>query len=247
MQDCLKEKLHILLFGILFLFLFFQCFLIKAQAKDTYPPFSYSEDQLYQAICAYIDETESPKMLDSDFKIPCPVIIAIDNNQKDKIQVWGDYFCSAYKISDDTAIDIQTYTDSGKLTLQKEKDGSYQVIQSNFAANHTKSDGDNISDGTLEVFGNYKEHFQNIHGNEKLTQNARLLNLSYYARKNHLNLKYYQTDGDKEKIKLPNKEIKPYENAVKFSKVFSVLFILGSMSIMLAIGIFVAFHREKIY
>lgn len=173
---------------------------LKGQ-KSALPAYEYpGPEEFYHVLYKYIIEEYGVEYLQGDVCIPCPIIVAEDDSNKDDMLIWGDFSVYNYKLSGDTLMTISGGSHPGLIHYKLGESG-YQIT-----AFDQVEDGSNYDSSAKRIFGDKYDAFIKANGDSKAKDELRAQIISNYAAANNLNISGYQDYGW-EKIALPNENI----------------------------------------
>ena len=166
--------------------------LSTAAAAETgvLPPFEYTGGDPYTAaICAWLLESEAEKYASGDVAIPCPLILEVDDSDKNDVLVWGIFGLEHYDLLNTTLLCVSGGNTPGLLHLKAE-DGAYTVT-----AFDAVGSGTDYTEDIQRIFGMKPDLIRRLaesYGNIDL---VRLQFISDYVNHNMLSVTQMQDFG----------------------------------------------------
>ena len=165
------------------------------------PTYEYPGPELfYSVMYDYIADEFGAHYDKADVGIPCPIIVAEDESDKDDIKVWGDFWYFNYTLNGDTLECVSGGSYPGCMHF-KYTDEGYEVTE--FEA---VEDGSNFKPSAKKIFGNNYDKFIEINSDEKLREDTRAQIIANYVFANNLDIKSYKDYGW-DPVELPEQNI----------------------------------------
>ena len=101
----------------------------------------------------------------------------------------GDFWVMWYNVVGDTLKCVSGGNHAGAITMSKE-DGKYKVT----GFEQTEDGAGNVA-SAKRIFGSYYDIYENVHASEQVREAVRREQLKEYAKRNNLNVRYYQDYG----------------------------------------------------
>lgn len=160
--------------------------------KSDTPPYEYPGPELfYYVLYQYIGDELGKGYPESDVTIPCPIIIAEDESDKDDIKIWGDFQVFNYNLNQDTLECASGGSYPGCIHLRSVDDSrGYVVTKMDLV-----EDGSNYDPTAKKIFGKYYDDFVKSGSDEKLRETTRAQIIANYVYANNLNIKAYKDYG----------------------------------------------------
>ncbi len=169
--------------------------------KSALPAYEYpGPEQFYSVLYQYIIDEFGQYYLQGDVCIPCPIIVAEDDSNKDDMRMWGNFEVYNYTLSGDTLMTVSGGSHPGCIHF-KMADGGFEVTGFDAVA-----DGSDYEPTAKKIFGDKYDTFVKTMGDDKSREDTRAQIISNYAAANNLQISGYQDYGW-EKIALPNENI----------------------------------------
>ena len=124
-----------------------------------------------------------------DVCVPTLMIVATDESDSTKAQVWCDCWIDWYSVAGDTLKTVSGGNHSGCMTLQL-KDGKPVVT-----AFEQTLDGNRYLPSAKRIFGKHYDVYEGMHSKQDVRDAARKEQLREYVLRHKLNIRYYQDYG----------------------------------------------------
>ena len=124
-----------------------------------------------------------------DVCVPTLMIVATDESDSTKAQVWCDCWIDWYSVAGDTLKTVSGGNHSGCMTLQV-KDGKPVVT-----AFEQTLDGAKFLPSAKRIFGKHYDVYEGMHSKQDVREAARKEQLREYVLRHKLNIRYYQNYG----------------------------------------------------
>ena len=121
--------------------------------------------------------------------VPTLMIVATDESDSTKAQVWCDCWIDWYRVAGDTLKTVSGGNHSGCMTLQL-KDGKHVVT-----AFEQTLDGNRFLPSAKRIFGKHYDVYEGMHSKQDVREAARKEQLREYVLRHKLNIRYYQDYG----------------------------------------------------
>lgn len=121
--------------------------------------------------------------------VPTLMIVATDESDSTKAQVWCDCWIDWYRMAGDTLKTVSGGNHSGCMTLQL-KDGKPVVT-----AFEQTLDGNRYLPSAKRIFGKHYDVYEGMHSKQDVREAARKEQLREYVLRHKLNIRYYQDYG----------------------------------------------------
>lgn len=121
--------------------------------------------------------------------VPTLMIVATDESDSTKAQVWCDCWIDWYRVVGDTLKTVSGGNHSGCMTLQL-KDGKPVVT-----AFEQTLDGNRFLPSAKRIFGKHYDVYEGMHSKQDVREAARKEQLREYVLRHKLNIRYYQDYG----------------------------------------------------
>ena len=169
--------------------------------KSSLPAYEYpGPEQFYWELYKYIIDNFGKHYLQGDVCIPCPIIVAEDNSNRDDMLLYGDFEVYNYTLSGDTLMTISGGIHPGCIHY-KVGDAGFEITGFDQV-----EDGSNYDSSAKKIFGDKYDAFIKASSDDKARGEVRAQIISNYAAANDLPITGYQDYGW-EKIALPTENI----------------------------------------
>lgn len=169
--------------------------------KSSLPAYEYpGPEQFYSVLYKYIIDNFGKQYLPGDVCIPCPIIVAEDDSNKDDMLLYGNFEVYNYTLSGDTLMTVSGGSHPGCIHY-KMGDNGYEITGFDQVA-----DGSDYDSTAKEIFGDKYDAFIKASSDNKAREEVRAQIISNYAAANNLSITGYQDYGW-EKIALPTENI----------------------------------------
>lgn len=121
--------------------------------------------------------------------VPTLMIVATEESDSTKAQVWCDCWIDWYRVAGDTLKTVSGGNHSGCMTLQL-KDGKPVVT-----AFEQTLDGNRNLPSAKRIFGKHYDAYEGMHSKQDVRDAARKEQLREYVLRHKLNIRYYQDYG----------------------------------------------------
>ena len=136
----------------------------------------------------------------SDVTIPCPIIIKMDESDKEDIKIWGNFWIYNYKLNGDT--------------LETESGGSYPgcIHMKDTGEGYEVVDFEQVPDGSdsiptaKKIFGKYYNDYVKSNEDTNANEATRAQIIANYVFANNLEIKAYKDYGW-DPVELPEENI----------------------------------------
>lgn len=147
-------------------------------------------DPLMDAITKYLTDSIGAAYSQGDMCIPVIAMTCSDGLQGDSVLMWGDYWVFNYKVVGDTLKCVSGGNHSGKMLLQKNENGEFQVVSF-----EQVEDGHGNEASAKRIFGEYYDAYHAANSDEAYREKARAGFIADYVKAHNLPVKYYQDYG----------------------------------------------------
>ncbi len=142
------------------------------------------EQAVRAAISDYLVSEIGEQYLKGELCIPTLMMI----HEEDGLFM-GDFWVMWYNVAGDTLKCVSGGNHAGAITMSKE-DGKYKVTGFEQAV-----DGAGNVASAKRIFGSYYDIYESVHASEQVRKAVRQEQLKEYAKRNNLNVRYYQDYG----------------------------------------------------
>jgi len=154
------------------------------------PPYEYPGPELfYSVLYSYLIDELSPYYAAADVSIPCPIIVHVDEEDKDDIKVYGNFWIFNYDLNGDILENTSGGSYPGCIHL-KSTDEGYEVTSMEVV-----EDGSNYTESAKEIFGEYYDAFVETTSDSEQTESIRAQIIANYVAANNLSITAYQDYG----------------------------------------------------
>ncbi len=154
------------------------------------PTYEYPGPELFFTVLyQYIIDEFSPYYDKADVGIPCPIIIAMDESDRNDIKVWGDFWYFNYDLNGDILENTSGGSYPGLIHV-KTTDEGYEVT--GFDA---VGDGSDFDPTAKKIFGKYYDEFVKSNADTQGREKTRAQIIANYVAANNLNITAYQDYG----------------------------------------------------
>ena len=156
----------------------------------TLPAYEYPGPELfYSVLYQYVIDNLANAYSDTEVSIPCPVILTIDESNKDDIKVYGDFWVFNYYLDGDIMKNTSGGSYPGCIHVKSSADG-YEVTGMDMV-----EDGNQYIPTAKKIFGNYYEDFMKLEEDLDGREATRAQIIANYVAANGLNVAAYQDMG----------------------------------------------------
>ena len=139
----------------------------------------------------------------ADVSIPCPIIVAEDESNKDDIRIWGDFWMFNYDLNGDTLECASGGSYPGCLHVKDVLDDPRGYVVTDF---EIVGDGSDFTPTAKKIFGKYYDKFIKIQSDDKERDKVRAQIIANYVSENSLDIKAFKDYGW-DPVKLPEENI----------------------------------------
>ena len=162
----------------------------KNHEASKLPPYDYPGPELFFTVLyQYMIDEFGSNYDKADVGIPCPIIIAMDENDRDDIKVWGDFWYFNYDLNGDILENTSGGSYPGLIHV-KTTDEGYEVT--GFDA---VGDGSDFDPTAKKIFGKYYDEFVKSSADTEGREKTRAQIIANYVAANNLNITAYQDYG----------------------------------------------------
>ncbi len=162
----------------------------SGSSEAALPAYEYPGPELfYTVLYKCIADEFGQEYQPADVGIPSPVIVAVDESDKNDIKVYGDFWYYNYTLNGDTLETANGGSYPGCIHI-KSTDEGYEVVKTRIV-----EDGSNFDDSAKEIFGDYYDDFMKAHSDQELADKTRAQIIANYVAANNLAIKQYQDFG----------------------------------------------------
>ena len=156
----------------------------------TLPAYEYPGPELfYSVLYQYMVDNLVDVYSDREVNIPCPVILTIDESNKDDIKVYGDFWMFNYYLDGDIMKTSSGGSFAGCIHVKSASEG-YEVTEMDMVG-----DGSQYLPTAKKIFGEKYDEFQKIARDEEGREKVRAQIIANYVSANSLTVTAYQDSG----------------------------------------------------
>ncbi len=161
-------------------------------ASASLPAYEYpGPEAFYSVLYQYLIDEYAGDYPAADVTIPCPIIIAEDESDKNDIKVWGNFWVMNYDLKGDTLENTSGGSYPGLIHIQSiDEAPGYKVTKMEVVA-----DGTDNEPSAKTIFGKYYEDLVKSDADEENFKNTRAQIIANYAAANNLDIKAYKDYG----------------------------------------------------
>ena len=157
---------------------------------EALPPYEYPGPELfYSVLYSYLIDELSLYYAAADVSIPCPIIVYVDEEDKDDIKVYGNFWIFNYELNGDILENTSGGSYPGCIHM-KSTDEGYEVTSMEVV-----EDGSNYTESAKEIFGEYYDAFVEATSDSEQTESIRAQIIANYVAANNLSITAYQDYG----------------------------------------------------
>ena len=142
------------------------------------------------AIEAYLTDSIGSQYAPGEVCIACPLVVDVDDQNKDDIQVWGSFWVFNYNIAGDTLKTVSGGNHPGLMHLREAADGSCTVV-----AFDAVGDGSTFEPTAKRIFGDRYEQFMKLNADDQQRESTRTRLIADYVAKHRLPVTMVQDYG----------------------------------------------------
>lgn len=162
----------------------------ETSSEAVLPAYEYPGPELfYSVVYKYMIDELGAHYEPSDVGIPCPVIIAEDDSNKEDILLYGNFWYFNYKLNGDTLENTSGGSYPGVMHV-KSTDAGYEVTGMDIT-----EDGSGFTESAKKIFGKYYDTFMKDGEDDKLLEKTRAQIIANYVAANNLSITAYQDYG----------------------------------------------------
>ena len=150
---------------------------------------NHKEQAVRDAMGEYLVNEIGKHYQQGEVCVPTLMIVATDESDSTKAQVWCDCWIDWYRVAGDTLKTVSGGNHSGCMTLQL-KDGKPVVT-----AFEQTLDGNRYLPSAKRIFGKHYDVYEGMHSKQDVRDAARKEQLREYVLRHKLNIRYYQDYG----------------------------------------------------
>ena len=123
--------------------------------------------------------------------IPCPIIVAEEDSDRDDIRVYGDFWIFNYDLEGDTLKNTSGGAYPGCMHFKAvDSAAGYEVTSMEVAA-----DGSDFDESAKKIFGKHYDEFVKVNSDDKAREETRAQIIANYVAANNLSITAYQDYG----------------------------------------------------
>ncbi len=168
------------------------------------PAYEYPGPELfYTVLYQYLIDELAKNYPAADVSIPCPIIVAEDESNKEDIRIWGDFWIFNYDLNGDTLECASGGSYPGCIHVKDVLDDPRGYVVTDF---EIVGDGSDFDPTAKKIFGKYYDKFIKMQSDEKEREKVRAQIISNYVADKELNIKAYKDYGW-DPVSLPEQNI----------------------------------------
>ncbi|MCR5687713.1 MAG: hypothetical protein K6G58_06805 [Lachnospiraceae bacterium] len=154
------------------------------------PPYEYPGPELfYTVLYKFLIDEYAENYDKADVTIPCPIIIAEDESNRDDIRIWGDFWIMNYNLNGDTLEMVSGGSYPGLIHV-KSTDSGYEVTEMEVVG-----DGSDYDPTAKKIFGDHYDEFTKSTADIDGREATRAQIIANYVAANNLPIKAYKDYG----------------------------------------------------
>lgn len=156
------------------------------------PAYEYpGPEAFYYELYKYLIDELSKGYPKSQVTIPCPIIVAEDDSNREDIRLWGDFSIYNYDLNGDILENTSGGSYPGCIHLRQVDDSrGYEVTKMEIVG-----DGSDFEPTAKKIFGKYYDDFIKSSGDTKGRDEIRAQIIANYVAANNLKIKAFQDYG----------------------------------------------------
>ena len=158
------------------------------------------------ALNQYLVDSIGSQYAPGEICIPCPTIVACDNESDSVMKVYGDFWVYNFNVAGDTLKTVSGGDHPGVMRVMQNEKGEFVVLSF-----EQVEDGHGNEASAKRIFGDMYEAFHGINSDEETREEARSVAIGWYVNTHNLPVKYYQDYGWPAK-EIPVKHMVPSSN-----------------------------------
>ncbi|MCR4908907.1 MAG: hypothetical protein K5985_08745 [Lachnospiraceae bacterium] len=172
-------------------------------SESALPAYEYpGPEAFYSVLYKYLIDEFGPDYEKDDVTIPCPVIIEMDESDKDDIKVWGDFWVFNYDLNGDVLENTSGGSYPGLIHIKSTDDSNgYEVTDIELVG-----DGSEYEPTAKKIFGKYYDEFINSSSDGEKRDALRAQIIANYAAANNLKITAFKDYGW-DPVSLPGENI----------------------------------------
>lgn len=157
------------------------------------PPYQYPGPELfYTVVYQYLIDELAKNYPAADVSIPCPIIVAEDESNKNDICVWGDFWIFNYDLNGDTLECKSGGSYPGCIHVKDVLDDPRGYVVTDF---EIVGDGSDFTPTAKKIFGKHYDKFIKVESDDKERDKVRAQIIANYAVDNNLDIKAFKDYG----------------------------------------------------
>ncbi len=175
---------------------------IDRSAAGVLPAYEYPGPEVfYTEVYRYLVDEFGPNYPKGDVTIPCPVIVAEDDSNKQDILLYGDFWVFNYDLKGDTLECASGGAYPGVMHISSDPEKGYAVTGMDIVA-----DGSDYTESAKKIFGKHYDEFSKINADDKSREETRAQIIANYVAANNLTITAYKDYGW-DPVELPEENI----------------------------------------
>ncbi len=159
-------------------------------SASSLPAYEYPGPELfYTVLYQYLIDELGPNYPEAQVGIPCPVIIAEDESDRDDIRVWGNFWYFNYDLNGDILENVSGGSYPGVIHI-KSTDEGYEVT-----GMEVVEDGSRFDESAKKIFGEHYDEFIKAQGDDEGNEKIRAQIIANYVAANNLSITAYKDYG----------------------------------------------------
>ena len=165
---------------------------IGGAAEGELPAYEYpGPEAFYTVLYRYLIDTYASDYPPAQVSIPCPVIVAEEEEDHDDIRVYGNFWIFNYDLEGDTLKNTSGGAYPGCMHLKSvDTSDGYEVTSMEVV-----EDGSGYTESAKKIFGKHYDDFAKINSDDKAREETRAQIIANYVAANNLQVTAYQDYG----------------------------------------------------
>ena len=159
-------------------------------AEAELPPYEYPGPELfYSLLYKYLADEFGPDYPDGQVTIPCPIIVAEDDTDRDDMKLWGNFWIYKYDLNGDTLETAAGGSYPGCIHI-KNTDEGYEITGMDIV-----EDGSGNTASAKKIFGKHYDEYVKSMADEEACEKIRAQIIANYVAANDLPIKAFKDYG----------------------------------------------------
>ena len=165
---------------------------VGGSAAGELPAYEYpGPESFYVVLYQYLIDTYAPDYPPAQVSIPCPIIVAEEDSDRDDIRVYGNFWLFNYDLEGDTLKNTSGGAYPGCMHLKfVDNAAGFEVTSMEVAA-----DGSDFDESAKKIFGKHYDEFVKVNSDDKTREETRAQIIANYVAANNLSITAYQDYG----------------------------------------------------